>query len=110
MKKELISAGVPDSVIFLDYAGFRTYDSMIRAKEVFGQTKFIVVSQQFHNERAIFIARQYGIEAYGYNAEDVSAYSGFKTKVRELFARVKVFIDVYTNKKPKFLGEKVIVK
>lgn len=110
MKKELIKAGIPDSVIFLDYAGFRTFDSMIRAKEVFGQTKFIVVSQQFHNERAVFIARKYGIEAYGYNAEDVDAYSGFKTKVRELFARVKVFIDVYTNKQPKFLGDKIIVE
>ena len=109
MKKELVKAGVPDSVIFLDYAGFRTFDSMIRAKEIFGQSKFIVVSQQFHNERAIYIARKYGIEAYGYNAEDVSAYSGFKTKVRELFARVKVFIDVYTNKQPKFLGEKIII-
>ena len=107
MKKELIKAGIPDSVIYLDYAGFRTFDSMIRAKEVFGQTKFIVVSQEFHNERAVFIARKYGIEAYGYNAEDVDAYSGFKTKVRELFARVKVFVDVYTNKKPKFLGEKI---
>jgi SanA protein len=110
MKKELVKAGIPDSVIYLDYAGFRTFDSMIRAKEIFGQTKFIVVSQQFHNERAVFIARKHGIEAYGYNAEDVSAYSGFKTKVRELFARVKVFIDVYTNKQPKFLGEKVIVQ
>ncbi len=110
MKKELLKVGIPDSVIFLDYAGFRTFDSMIRAKEVFGQTKFIVVSQQFHNERAVFIARKYGIEAYGYNAEDVSAYSGFKTKVRELFARVKVFIDVYTNKQPKFLGEKIIIQ
>lgn len=109
MKKELVKAGVPDSVIFLDYAGFRTFDSMIRAKEIFGQTKFIVVSQQFHNERAIYIARKYGIEAYGYNAEDVSAYSGFKTKVRELFARVKVFIDVYTHQQPKFLGDKVVI-
>jgi SanA protein len=110
MKKELMKAGVPDSCIFLDYAGFRTFDSMIRAKEVFGQTKFIVVSQEFHNERAIFIARKYGIEAYGYNAEDVSAASGFKTKVRELFARVKVFIDVYSNKQPKFLGDKIIIQ
>lgn len=107
MKKELIKAGIPDSVIYLDYAGFRTFDSMIRAKEVFGQTKFIVVSQEFHNERAVFIARKYNIEAYGYNAEDVDAYSGLKTKIRELFARVKVFVDVYTNKKPKFLGEKI---
>ncbi|MBP7810116.1 MAG: YdcF family protein [Bacteroidia bacterium] len=110
MRKELMKAGVPDSCIFLDHAGFRTFDSMIRAKEVFGQTKFIVVSQEFHNERAIFIARKYGIEAYGYNAEDVSAASGFKTKFRELFARVKVFIDVYSNKQPKFLGDKIIIQ
>jgi SanA protein len=110
MKKELMKAGIPDSVIYLDYAGFRTFDSMIRAKEVFGQTKLIVVSQPFHNERAVFIARKYGIEAYGYNAEDVTAYSGFKTKFRELFARVKVFIDVYTNKQPRFLGEKIEIK
>lgn len=110
MKKELIKAGIPDSVIYLDYAGFRTFDSMIRAKEVFGQTKFIVVSQEFHNQRAIFIARKYGIEAYGYNAEDVSAASGLKTKIRELFARVKVFIDVYSNKQPKFLGDKIIIQ
>lgn len=110
MKQELTKAGIPDSVIYLDYAGFRTFDSMVRAKEIFGQTKFIVVSQKFHNERAIFIARKYNMEVYGYNAEDVSAASGFKTKVRELFARVKVFIDVYSGKKPKFLGEKITIK
>jgi SanA protein len=105
-----MKAGIPDSVIYLDYAGFRTFDSMIRAKEIFGQNKFIVVSQKFHNERAIFIARKYNMEVYGYNAEDVNAASGFKTKVRELFARVKVFIDVYSGKKPKFLGEKITIK
>jgi SanA protein len=109
MKKELVKKGIPDSLIVLDYAGLRTFDSMIRAKEIFGQTKFIVVSQKFHNERAVFIARHYEMEAYGYNAEDVTAYKGFKTKVRELFARVKVFIDIYTGKKPKFLGEKVVI-
>jgi SanA protein len=107
MKKELIKRGVPDSLIILDYAGLRTFDSMIRAREIFGQSKFIVVSQQFHNERAVYIARHYGMEAFGYNAKDVDAYKGFKTKVRELFARAKVFIDIATGKKPKFLGEKV---
>lgn len=110
MKKELVKAGVPDSVIYMDYAGFRTFDSMIRAREIFGQTKFIVVSQKFHNQRAVFIARRHGIEAYGYNAGDVEAYKGFKTKVREFFARLKVFIDILTNKKPKFLGEKVVIR
>lgn len=109
MKKALMKKGVPDSIIVLDYAGLRTFDSMVRAKEIFGQEKFIVVSQRFHNERAVFIARHFGIEAYGYNAKDVDAYKGFKTKVRELFARAKVFIDIYTGKKPKFLGEKIAI-
>ena len=109
MKNELIKNGIPDSVIYLDYAGFRTFDSVIRASEIFGQSAFIVVSQQFHNERAIYIARHFNIHAYGYNAKDVNAYNGFKTKTREMFARVKVFIDILIGQKPKFLGEKISV-
>ncbi len=109
MKKDLMKYGVPDSAIYLDYAGFRTFDSVVRAKEVFGQDSLIIVSQEFHNQRAIYIARKFAIEAYGYNAKDVSAYTGFKTNVREFFARLKVFIDIYTNTQPKFLGEKIKV-
>jgi SanA protein len=109
MKKDLMKYGVPDSAIYLDYAGFRTFDSIVRAKEVFGQDSLIIVSQEFHNQRAVYIARKFGIEAYGYNAKDVSAYTGFKTNVREFFARLKVFIDIYTNTQPKFLGEKIKV-
>jgi len=107
MKKELIKLGIPDSVIYLDYAGFRTLDSVIRCKEIFGQNEFIVVSQKFHNERAVFLARKNNIKAIGYNAKDVDAYYGFKTNVREYFARIKVYIDFITGKKPKFLGEKI---
>jgi SanA protein len=81
----------------------------VRAKEVFGQDSVIMVSQQFHNERAIYIARHFGLTAYGYNAKDVDASIGFKTNVREFFARLKVFIDLYTNAKPKFLGQKIKV-
>jgi SanA protein len=109
MKNELIKNGVPDSVIYLDFAGFRTFDSVIRAKEIFGQTSFIVISQKFHNQRAIYLARQFGIEAYGYNAKDVNVYSGFKTKFREYFARMKVFIDIYCGTTPKFLGDKIVI-
>ncbi len=109
MKKDLIKNGVPDSVIYLDYAGFRTFDSVVRAKEVFGQDSLIVVSQEFHNQRAVFIAQKIGMVAYGYNAEDVDASTGFKTRFREFFARLKVFWDIYTNSKPKFLGEKIKV-
>lgn len=107
MKNELISNGVPDSVIYLDYAGFRTFDSVIRAKKIFGQTKIIAISQKFHNERTVFIALQNGMVAYGYNSHDVSKSAGFKTNLREFFARAKVFMDMLIDREPKFLGEKI---
>lgn len=110
MKKELVKNGIPDSVIYLDYAGFRTLDSVIRAREIFGQDTFIVVSQEFHNQRAVYIARKKGIKAYGYNAKDVDARHGFKTNLREVFARVKVFFDLWLGKSPKFLGDKIEIK
>ena len=108
MKNELVKRGIPEKVIFLDYAGLRTLDSVVRCKEIFGQDKFTIISQKFHNERAIFIAKKYEIDAIGFNAKDVSTPAGLKTKIREYFARVKVFMDIYVlNKKPKFLGEPV---
>ena len=107
MKQALIKNGVPENVIYLDYAGFRTLDSMIRAKEIFSQNEFIVVSQEFHNQRAVYIARQNGINAYGYSAKDVNKHAGLKTNIREYFARTKVFIDSFFGVQPKFLGEKI---
>lgn len=107
MRDDLIKMGIPSNVIFLDYAGFRTLDSVVRCKEIFGQNEVIVVSQKFHNERAIFIAQSFGISMKGYNAEDVTAYSGFKTNLREKFARVKVVLDLIFGVEPKFLGKKV---
>ena len=107
MKQALIKNGIPENVIYLDYAGFRTLDSMIRANEIFGQNEFIVVSQEFHNQRAVYIARQNGINAYGYNAKDVNKNAGLKTNIREYFARTKVFIDSFFGIQPKFLGEKI---
>lgn len=111
MKNELIKKGVPDSSIILDYAGFRTFDSVIRCKEVFGQDSITIISQKFHNERAVFIANNYGINGIGFNAVDVNAYYGFKTKLRELLARVKLFLDIYILKvRPHFLGEKITIQ
>jgi SanA protein len=107
MKNELINGGIPDSVIYLDYAGFRTFDSVIRAKKIFGQDKLISISQQFHNERMVFIARDNEIEAYGYNAKDVTKSAGFRTNLREFFARAKVFLDIFIDREPRFLGEKI---
>ena len=111
MRDALVSFGVPDSVIYLDYAGFRTLDSVIRMNAIFGQDSFIVVSQKFHNERAVFLAQYYGFTAYGYNAKDVAlGRVSYKTIVREKFARVKVFVDILLNKQPKFLGDPVEIK
>lgn len=109
MKNELMQRGIPDSVIYLDYAGFRTFDSVIRMHKIFGQSSFTIISQQFHNQRAIYIAQRKGLTAYGYNAQDVSAYNGFKTQVREKFARVKVFTDLLIGKQPKFLGDTIVI-
>ena len=108
MRDELIARGIPSSKIVLDFAGFDTYDSMIRAQKVFRQNEFIVISQHFHNQRAVYIARRFGIKAYGYDAEDVKAYSGIRTKIREAFACVKAYTEVKLSVDPKFLGEKVI--
>lgn len=107
MKKALLQQGIPDSVIFLDYAGLRTLDSVVRAKEIFGQNNLTIISQRFHNERAIYLAGQYGIHANGFNAQDVNVYAGFKTQIRELLARVNMYVDIIMNKQPRHLGKKV---
>lgn len=105
MKKSLNSFGVPDSVITLDYAGFRTLDSVVRCKWVFGQDDVIIVSQEFQNERALFIAEHFGINAIAFNAQDVPNRYGTVTSVREYLARVKAVLDIYVLKtKPKFPG------
>lgn len=109
MKNELIKAGVPAEKIFEDFAGFRTLDSVIRAKEIFGQNSYIIISQRFHNERAVYLARKNGIEAYGYNAADVNKYAGIKTNAREKLARAKVFWDFIFGVEPKYGGDKILI-
>ena len=109
MQNELVARGIPKTKIFLDFAGLRTLDSVVRAKEIFGQTSYLIISQRFHNERAVFLAQKKGIEAYGYNAKDVNKKAGFKTNLREYFARVKVFWDLFFGVDPKFSGSKVVI-
>jgi SanA protein len=110
MKEELVKRGIPPEKIYLDYAGFRTFDSVYRLKYIFGQDSFTVISQEFHNRRAIYIAQCLHLKAIGYNAKDVDAYNGFKTKVREIFARTKVFMDMLSHQQPRFLGEKIVIE
>lgn len=108
MKTALVKGGVPASRIYLDYAGLRTLDSVVRCHRIFGQSRFTIISQAFHNQRALFIARHHGLDAVGFNARDVTGRNGLKVQFREMLARVKVFLDLYLlNKQPKHLGEEV---
>lgn len=108
MQADLIEAGIPKENIFLDYAGFRTLDSVVRAKEIFGQTQLTCISQPFHNERALFISDKKGISMIGFNAKDPGGRNRTRMLYREYLARVKMLIDLYITKKgPKFLGDQI---
>ncbi len=109
-KKDLVKGGIPEDKIFLDYAGFRTLDSMVRAKSIFGLDSVTVISQEFHVERAIYLAEKKELKAIGYVAKDVSIKQGLKVNIREYFARVKVFIDLVLNTQPRFFGEQIEIK
>lgn len=105
MKRALESLGVPSARLVLDYAGFRTLDSVVRAKEVFGVTRLIVVSQHFHNVRAVYLARAHDIEAYGFDAAEVYGAGGAWPKVREVASRVFAVLDVHVlGTEPRFGG------
>lgn len=108
MRQALMEAGVPDSCIVLDYAGFRTYDSMVRAKRVFGQDSLTVVSQQWHNERALYIANRIGVNAVAYNAADIDfRATKLRVTVREWLARTKMVFDLLFMCDPHFLGDPI---
>ncbi len=109
-KKDLEARGIPSNKIFLDYAGFRTLDSGVRSKKVFGQSRITVISQEFHNERALFLAKRKGVKAIGFNAKDVSVNYGMKTQMREKLARVKMMLDLVVGVQPKYLGEAIEIK
>lgn len=108
-KNELIKLGVPANRIYLDYAGFRTLDSMVRSKKIFGQKSITIISQKFHNERAIFLAEQNNINAIAFNAKDLTGQYGNKARTREYLARTKAVIDILLGVEPKFLGKKVLI-
>jgi SanA protein len=111
MFEALVEYGVEKQAIYLDYAGFRTLDSIVRCKEIFGQNSFIIITQDFHIHRAIYLAKKYSLDAVGFSARDVSGWGNAKILVREYLARVKAFLDINVLKKqPKFLGEKVRIE
>ncbi|MEZ9229895.1 vancomycin high temperature exclusion protein [Vibrio amylolyticus] len=107
MKRDLLKAGVPEHNIYLDYAGFRTLDSVIRAKEIFESDDFLIITQRFHCERALFIAKHHDINAQCLAVSGPKNHSGYKVRLREVFARAKAVLDLYIiNTQPKFLGPK----
>ncbi len=107
MKRDLIAAGVPKEKITCDFAGLRTLDSIQRAKEVFGQSKLTIISQRFHNERALFLASTNGIDAVAYDAGTGNPPQG-RAALREFGARVQAVLDAWVLRtRPKFLGEPV---
>lgn len=107
MKRVALDAGVPSEDVFKDHAGVCTYDSIYRAKEIFGVRKMIIVTQEYHLYRALYIAEQLGIEAYGVSAS-LRPYSGQAYRdAREILARVKDFYLTLTEGQPKFLGESI---
>lgn len=110
MRHALIKMGVPDTCITMDFAGLRTLDSVVRSHKIFQQKRITIVSQEFHNYRALFIAQYYGIDAIAYNAK-YPTQATMKTILREYLARPKAVLDLYfLNTQPKFLGDKVTIR
>ena len=108
MKKYLMDAGIPDEDIFMDHAGFSTYESMYRAKEIFNVKKLIIVTQEYHLYRAIYDARKLGLEAYGVAADGYYNFAITKqlyNDSREFLARVKDFLWCIIKPEPTYLGE-----
>lgn len=101
----LLNKGIPDRDIFLDHAGFDTYSTMYRARDIFGVSSVLITSQSFHLPRAVFIARRLGMKAYGVNAD--VGHMLFSNYVREMFADEKAVFDLVFNTKPKYLGDKI---
>ncbi len=109
MRQYALDADVPSADIFMDHAGFSTYESIYRARDIFGAGKIIIVTQKYHLHRALHIAKALGVEAYGVSA-DLRSYSGqFYRDARELLARNKDFVTSIIQPKPTYLGETIPV-
>lgn len=107
MLEYLVRLGVPAEAITRDYAGFRTLDTVVRAREVFGLDRYVIVTDKFHTYRTLFLARHTGADCVAYAARDVQIRWSLKTKIRERFANLKALLDVYVLRtQPKFLGPK----
>lgn len=109
MKGFAIEHGIPSSHIFMDHAGFSTYESLYRARDIFQAKKVIIVSQQYHLYRALYIAKHLGIEAYGVPSDQRTYYGQLRRDLREILARNKDFLTCIIKPKPTYLGEAIPV-
>jgi len=109
MKKYAIEKGISSNDIFMDHAGFATYDSIYRAKEIFEAKKIVIVTQEYHLYRALYIANSLGIEAYGIPSNPRSYSGQFMREIREILARDKDFVKCLFKPKPTFLGDTIPV-
>lgn len=107
MKKYLMERGVNEDHVFLDYAGFDTYDSMYRAAAIFEVDRAIIVTQNFHLPRAVYIARKLGLDYVGYIGDKHVYAHEDSNKKRELLANVKAYLELIFRKEPTYLGEKI---
>ncbi len=109
MKEFAIQRGVPSEDIFMDHAGFSSYDSLYRAKGIFGVKKVIIVTQKYHLYRSLYIANQIGIEAYGIPSNPRKYRGQTKRELREILARNKDFIKCILKPNPTYLGEAISI-
>ena len=107
MKQFAMDAGVPSEDIFMDHAGFSTYESIYRAKAIFGVEKILIVTQEYHLYRAMYAAEQFGMEAYGVSSDLDTYFGQFKRDVREVLARIKDFGMCIFKPKPTYLGDPI---
>ena len=107
MKDYAMEKGIPSEDIFMDHAGFSTYDSMVRARDIFCAKTVVIVSQEYHLYRALYLAEKLGLEAYGVPALDVNYRGQAYREFREMLARSKDFCTAVIQPQPKFLGEKI---
>jgi len=105
-KQDLINGGIPENNIYMDYSGFRTIDSVIRAKEIYGLEKFTIISQKFHNERAIYLAEKKGLQVVGFNAKDPKNKYTLKKLIKEYISKTVAPLDIFFNTEASYLGEK----
>ena len=109
MKKYAINSDIPSTDIFMDHAGFSTYDSIYRIKEIFKAKKIIIVTQKYHLYRALYIANKLGIEAYGVAASSPKYSGDTKREIREILARNKDFVKAILKPKATYLGDEIPV-